>query len=75
MPGAHLQIVFTGVSVAASHTLYGAAVGLDVDHIADLHLRAINLLLDTAAKGESQKQKVPHLPSLFAGRHRWWGPA
>ena len=73
MPRAHLQIVFTGVSVAASHTLYGAAVGLDVDHIADLHLRAINLLLDTAAKGESQR--MPHLPSLFAVRHRWWGLA
>ena len=37
---AHLQIVFARVCVAASNALHGTAVGLDVDYIADLNLRA-----------------------------------
>jgi hypothetical protein len=38
LAGAHLQVVFARVRVAAADTLHGAAVGLDVNHVTDLDL-------------------------------------
>ena len=41
-----LQVKFTGIDVGAAHTLHGAVVGLDVDHIAHADFLLLQRLED-----------------------------